>query len=195
MSETFTTPEGFELPKRLLLPDVRDFADLFEYVREWDHATMTAKDGVIPKPDLVPTPVLVDNMRIGPFLSFRRTGRCLAIRPTPATVAAVATPSEKFATIRNEGTVGFELIEHTHTGRVLVTAKENQALSSHYLAYIDPATIPAVPEKPAGNYAIKVDGEEIDHADTPAEAGRARNTIIYGEIGTEGNTTIEPRNR
>jgi nucleoside-triphosphatase THEP1 len=41
-------------------------------------------------------------------------------------------------------------------------------------------------------YVIKVDGEEIDHADTRAEARRARDTIIYGEIGTEENTTIEP---
>jgi hypothetical protein len=44
-----------------------------------------------------------------------------------------------------------------------------------------------------GKYAIKVDGEEIDHADTKAEAKRNRDTIIYGEIGTEANTTIERR--
>ncbi len=48
-------------------------------------------------------------------------------------------------------------------------------------------------DTPAGEYAIKVDGEEIDHADTPAEARRARDTINYGGIGTEGSTTIEPR--
>jgi predicted RNA-binding Zn-ribbon protein involved in translation (DUF1610 family) len=46
-----------------------------------------------------------------------------------------------------------------------------------------------------GKYAIKVDGEEIDHADTKAEAKRNRDTVIYGEIGTEANTTIEPRSR
>ena len=40
-------------------------------------------------------------------------------------------------------------------------------------------------------YAIKVDGEEIDHAETLAAARRARDTIIYGGIGTEANTTIE----
>lgn len=40
-------------------------------------------------------------------------------------------------------------------------------------------------------YVIKVDGEEIDHADSMSDAERARNTIIYGEIGTEANTTIE----
>jgi hypothetical protein len=44
-----------------------------------------------------------------------------------------------------------------------------------------------------GKFAIKVDGEEIDHADTPAEAQRNRDTIIYGEIGTEANTTIETK--
>jgi hypothetical protein len=51
----------------------------------------------------------------------------------------------------------------------------------------------AIHEPLSGKYAIKVDGEEIDHADTRAEANRARNTIIYGELGTEDNTTIEPR--
>jgi hypothetical protein len=50
-----------------------------------------------------------------------------------------------------------------------------------------------MPTERSGSFAIKVDGEEIDHADTRATAERARNTIIYGEIGTEGNTTIEPR--
>ncbi len=45
----------------------------------------------------------------------------------------------------------------------------------------------------SGKFVIKVDGEEIDHADTPAEARRARDTIIYGGIGTESTTTIEGR--
>lgn len=50
-----------------------------------------------------------------------------------------------------------------------------------------------VADESAGTLAIKVDGEEIDHADTPAEAERHRNTIIYGGVGTEDNTTIERR--
>ncbi len=45
----------------------------------------------------------------------------------------------------------------------------------------------------SGVYAIRVDGEEIDHADTSAKAKRHRDTIIYGEIGTPDNTTIERR--
>lgn len=45
----------------------------------------------------------------------------------------------------------------------------------------------------SGKFAIKVNGEEIDHAETRAEATRNRNTIIYGGIGTEANTTIEPK--
>lgn len=48
-------------------------------------------------------------------------------------------------------------------------------------------------DPPSGKYAIKVDGEEIDHADTRAEAKRYRDTIVYGGIGTEDNTTIERR--
>lgn len=45
----------------------------------------------------------------------------------------------------------------------------------------------------AGRYVIKVDGEEIDHADSMTEARRNRDAIIYGGIGTEANTTIEQR--
>ena len=48
-------------------------------------------------------------------------------------------------------------------------------------------------EPPSGKYAITVDGEEIDHADTLAEARRNRDTIIYGEIGTPENTKIQRR--
>jgi hypothetical protein len=44
-------------------------------------------------------------------------------------------------------------------------------------------------------YVINVNGEEIDHVDTLAKAKRARNTIIYGGIGTEDNITIEKRKR
>lgn len=42
-------------------------------------------------------------------------------------------------------------------------------------------------------FAITVDGVEIDHADTRAAAKRARNAIIYGGIGTQDNTKIEPQ--
>lgn len=199
MSESFTTPEGFALPKRLLLPDVRDFAALFEYVREWDPHTMNPISGVTPRYDLVPMPALVDNMQIGPYLSVKLTGgssRGIAIQPTKITVDALAEPSPTYAAIVNEGTISFELIEHRNNGRVLVTAKNNNSTRSQYLAYIDPATIPPAPaEEQHGNYAIKVDGEEIDHADTRPKANTARDTIIYGGIGTEANTTIEPRTR
>ena len=48
-------------------------------------------------------------------------------------------------------------------------------------------------ELPSGAFVIRVNGEEIDHADTRAEAERARDTIIYGGIGTAENTTVERR--
>lgn len=145
MTETFRTPEGFDLPKPLLLPDVRDFNDLFDYVREWDHATMTAKSGVVPNSELVPLPALVDDLEIGPFLSVKLAGgqRSMAIEATALTVNALAQPSKVFAAIRHEGQISFELIEHARNGRVLVTAQHNQSTRSQYLAYIDPATIPA----------------------------------------------------
>jgi hypothetical protein len=45
---------------------------------------------------------------------------------------------------------------------------------------------------PVMRYSIQVNDEEIDHADSLAEARRARGTIIYGGIGAEANTTIKP---
>jgi hypothetical protein len=48
-------------------------------------------------------------------------------------------------------------------------------------------------DEPLSKFVIKVDGEEMDHADTMSEAKRHRDTIIYGGIGTPENTTIEPR--
>lgn len=254
MSETFRTPEGFDLPKPLLLPDVRDFTDLFEVVREWDFATMSAISGVVPRPDLVPIPPRVDELNIGPFLSLNVDGvkRSLAIRATPLVVNALAEPSDTFTTIRHDGQISFELIEHKANGRVLVVANHNALARSQYVAYIDPANIPApstapeagtgrevppingfvrgylaqaaaqaradgvdtetqdaldaiarlginVPvtdsDPPAGTLVIKVNGEEMDHADSLPEARRLRDTVIYGGIGTEANTTIEPRSK
>jgi hypothetical protein len=148
-TESFRTPEGFELPKRLLLPDVRTFGELFTYVREWDHATMTSGPRQADA-TLIPRSVRVDLMDIGPFLSGTIGGvrRAMAIVATTATVNALATPSPLFATLVHEGVMSFELFEHKANGRVLVTAQINTLSSSLYVAYIDPASIPAPGEAP-----------------------------------------------
>lgn len=41
------------------------------------------------------------------------------------------------------------------------------------------------------SYLIKVDGEEMDHADSLREAQTSRDTLIYGGLGTMKNITIE----
>lgn len=48
-------------------------------------------------------------------------------------------------------------------------------------------------DAPTGVYAVKVDGVEMDHADTRSEAKRLRNALIYGGLGTEASVTIEKR--
>lgn len=170
MSESFTTPEGFELPKPLLLPEVRDFAELFEYLREWDHATMTGNP-IVSNPELVPKGVLAGNVVFGPLLSAKLPAgqRTMAIRPTSATVAALDGAW-------SDGRVSFELIYHRNNNRILVLAKENQMIRSHYLAYIGLGTIP---EGPAGTHVVN--GEEINHADSPAEAKRNRAAEPHGQ--------------
>lgn len=69
-------------------------------------------------------------------------------------------------------------------------ASELSAIVKHHVTVTERMSDPT---ETHGNFAIKVDGEEIDHADTRAEAKHHRDTILYGEIGTEANTTIEPR--
>lgn len=73
-----------------------------------------------------------------------------------------------------------------------------------YDAWLSETPAPAVDadEQPPGEpgevrplYVITIDGEEIDHADTLALARRARDTIIYGGIGTLQNTAIVPRGK
>lgn len=143
-NETYTTPEGFELPRRLLMPDARSFADVLEYVREWDYATMSHKPGKVPRPDLLPAPRLIGRNVVGPFCSINLSQlggpahRSIAVRATDAVLDVVAprivTPDDHLS---------FKVIGHKGTGRALVILEHGYIIGGHWLAYIDPATVPA----------------------------------------------------
>lgn len=150
----------------LLMPEAHAFADVLEYVAEWDHETMSHRAGVLPAGSPRPAPRYVggngigrelaaiaglpapagDSNELGPYCSvdLSQLGgprhRGIAIRATDAVVAAleprIVTPDDHLS---------FELIAHESTGRVLVIARHGYISGSHYLAIIDPDTIPAYP--------------------------------------------------
>lgn len=139
----------FTLARPLLLPDARAFSDVLEYLGEWSHD----RDYVKPEPRYIPevTPEADEWERsawrddgrnqIGPFCWIRRVKsirmRSIAVRATDAVIDAVepriVTPDDHLS---------FEVIEHESTGRALVILKHGYIIGSHWLAYIDPETIP-----------------------------------------------------
>lgn len=144
----YVTPEGFALFKPLLMPDARSFSDVLTYVREWDYATMNARSGKVPHPELVPDSVRLteagmfgDNCNtIGPFCSIKsqRDGRrSIAVIVTQATIDAL-----RGQLVTGDDRLSLEIIEHPANGRALVIAQHSSILGSRWLAYIDPTTIP-----------------------------------------------------
>jgi hypothetical protein len=140
----YTTPEGYWLARPLLIPDARAFSDVLEYVREWDHATMSHTSGRIPRPELLPAPSMIERNEVGPFCSISLTSgrRSVAVVARPAVLDVVAP-----RIVTDDDHLSFEVIEHKGRGRALVTLQHGYIIGSHWLAYIDPATIPPAPER------------------------------------------------
>lgn len=141
--ETYTTPEGFELPRKILLPDVRTFEEVLTFVRPWDHATMSHTSGNVPEPALVPDPVKIGENELGPFCSFRnmpdrKAHTSAAVMATDLTVQAIAP-----RIVTDDDRLSFQVIYHQANDRCLVLAEHNYIIGSHWLAYIDPASVPA----------------------------------------------------
>ncbi len=175
----YPTREGYELARPLLMPDATSFADVLEYISEWDHETMTHRSGVAPAGRPMPRYIVADNdgarlvddltklaglapaahgrggtaNEIGPFATIERPAssatydnparRAIAIRATDETCAVLAdrlvTPDDHLS---------FSVIVHERDdrpARALILASHGYIIGSHWLAYVDPATIPAYP--------------------------------------------------
>ncbi len=147
-TEMYETREGFTLARPLLLPHARNFADVLEYVAEWNYETMSHRSGGLPVNHNRPAPRYIgadprERNEVGPFCAVNmaqlggRSHRGIAVRATDATIDAIAprivTPDDHLS---------FSLIGHKSTGRVLVIAEHGYIIGSHWLAYIDPATVP-----------------------------------------------------
>lgn len=152
MGDTYTTPEGFELYKPLVFPDVRDFAELFTVERAWDFETMNHRNGD-PQPDTPPNITRDGFTRWSGYTDEINVGRFLATRNLPNVPHLMVTPTQmvldvifdrdrlEFAFFDH---VSWEAIYHERNDRVLVTASASRILATRWVAYIDPATIPEV---------------------------------------------------
>lgn len=143
MTDDYRTPEGFTLHRPLLMPDVRDFAEVLIAERRWNFATMNHKNG---RPQ-TETPAEVEvpgrERTVSRFCSVRNLpGRYhMQVSPTTRTLELIS--SDDFAFFDR---VSFEAIYHPANDRVLIVADASQIIASRYLAYVDPATVPTFEE-------------------------------------------------
>ena len=139
----YATPEGFELWKPLVFPDVRSFGELFTDVRPWNYDTMNHRNGY-PQSE---TPENITregyDREVTRFCATRLIpgGRSLLVTPTPVLLDALF--SDGFAFFDR---ISFEAIYHESNDRVLIVANASGIIASRYLAYIDPATVPTFGE-------------------------------------------------
>jgi hypothetical protein len=153
----------------ILLPEVRDFAALLEYHGEWSHqwprdpATNATIAPVEPRYlSSRETPIgrtmgaILDIgglsrdhdalNEIGPFCSvdLSQLGgpahRSMAVRATDLVLDTV-----RPRIVTDDDHLGFRIIGHHGDGRALVILQHGHITGSHWLARIDPATIPAYP--------------------------------------------------
>lgn len=153
--QTYTTPEGFDLYKPLLFPEVRDFNELFTVEGEWDFETMNHRNGY-------PQAATPEPLKWEQNPEHREVGRFLSMRfvPGPGAPHLFVTPTQMLLDrIWNEGRwidamddfaffdrVEFEAIYHPGNDRVLIVASASSIIASRWLAYVDPATVPGLAE-------------------------------------------------
>jgi hypothetical protein len=162
--DDYTTPEGYWLPRRLLLPDARSFADVLEYIGEWSHDWPRHPETNATLAPVAPRIIRNGPTRghyyasgtmaprkgneIGPYCTVdtRQIGaegpRGLAVRATDAVLAAVAP-----RIVTPDDSLSFQVIVHGRRDdgrepRALVVLEHGYIIGDHWLAYVDPATIP-----------------------------------------------------
>lgn len=143
MSDTYTTPEGFELYKPLLLPDVRRFEEILTADRVWDFNTMNHKNGY-PQAE-TPKDIRLPGLErvVSRFCSVRNFPERYHMMVTPSDALLEVFTGDRFAFFDR---VGLELIYHESNNRVLVVASASQIIASAWVAYIDPESVPTVAE-------------------------------------------------
>jgi hypothetical protein len=138
----------------ILLPDADSFGDVLEYIGPFEQGrddlaryipeeVPQASDWERSVWHYCPGDAHYGRNQIGPYctvnmaqLGGARHGSA-AVRATDAVIDAV---SPRIVT--PDDNLSFQLIGHERSGRVLVILKHGYIIGGHYLAYIDPATIP-----------------------------------------------------
>lgn len=143
-NDGWTSPEGFWLHRPVLLPGVRSFAEVLEYVGEWIH-----RPGHEPEPAVA----VVYGNEISPYCSVSQAGdrhRGISVKPRDVALDAV-----RGRIVTDSDRLSWKVIVHEDRGRALVILEHGHIIGSHWLAYVDADTIPA---RPAGPVAVVVDG-------------------------------------
>lgn len=144
MTDTYTTPEGFDLPRPLLFPDVRRFDELFTFERFWDFATMNHKNGY-PQAE-TPQEITREgwDKTVSRFCAVKSipNGYHMQVTPTALVLDRIYADESEHLDFAFFDHVSFELIYHPNNDRVLVVADASQIIASRWLAYIDPASVP-----------------------------------------------------
>src|SRR5690349_3401382 len=121
MTDTYATPEGFELARPLLFPDVRDFGELFEDVRPWNFETMNHRNGY-PQAE-TPQDITREGWTktVTHFCAIRG-GKSLHVTPTAMLLDRIYADESEHLDFAFFDRVSFEAIYHERTDRVLIVA-------------------------------------------------------------------------
>jgi hypothetical protein len=151
MTDNYVTPEGLELPRQLVFPDVRRLDELFTVEGPWDFDTMNHRNGrAQPATPREITREGSDKI-VGRFMSWDRNRadalpgrRNMVVTPAPELLEVIyecsAEHGEPFAFFDR---VSFKAIYHPANDRVLIVADASQIIASRWLAYVTPDSVPA----------------------------------------------------
>jgi len=123
-----------EINGRTILLDAESFSDVLEYIGEF----------VYDRDRNGPAVAHIGDNEISGFctVDLSQVGgphhRSIRVRPLAAVLDAV-----RGRIVTDDDRLSFRIIAHGSTGRALVILEHGHIIGSHWLAYIDPATIPA----------------------------------------------------
>jgi hypothetical protein len=136
-------PDALTCPAALA---TRDFADVLEYHGEWEDAGEPRARGGTTATDRGVAARMIAGNTIGPYCTIDLSQlagpahRAIAARATDATLAAL-----RPLVVTTDDHMHFEVIGHEKSGRVLIIAGHGRIIGGHWLAYVDPDTIPPDP--------------------------------------------------
>jgi protein-L-isoaspartate O-methyltransferase len=136
-------PDGLPRPVALA---TRDFADVLEYLGEWEDAGPPPASSGAPSTAGPARGQTLAGNTLGPYctIDLSQLGgaahRAIAARATDETLRAL-----RPRVVIEGDQLHFMVIGHEQTGRVLVVASHGRIIGDHWLAYVDADTLPPDP--------------------------------------------------